>query len=362
MTKITISQLFTIILLGTGLSNHVIVTPILIDASGRDAWISVIIGYVSSLVFSLLLLYVTRQFQSVSLFEWLSFTYSQLLSRIIAIFIVVYLLITGWITLKETVMWTEETFLFNTPTIFIALFLLACSLYISYEKLSVIAICAGVLLPFVLMFGIFVAIGTIPDKNYHLVTPILVENGWQEVLHGAFIVFSSIIEIFLIIILQHQVTQKLKFKHFIVLITFLAILTVGPLLGTIAIFGVEEASKLRYPSFFQWRILGIGTYFNHLDFLSIYQWTSGNFIHLAIILYLITEVFDIKKKKQRVKTQVFICIIYLLVIIAPISNEDYLIFLSRYYYIISSVIGVFITLLIALLIKFSKNRRSPRVE
>jgi len=362
MKKISISQLFAIILLSTGLKNHVIVTPILIDTSGRDAWISVIVGYAFALVFSLLLLYVSRNFQTVSLFEWLSSTYSQQLSKLIAILIVIYLLITGWITLKETVMWTEETFLFNTPTFFIILLLLACSLYISYGRLNVIAICAGVLLPIVILFGIFVALGTIPDKAYKLLTPVLVENGWHEVFHGAFIVFSSMIEIFIIIILQHQVRQSLKFKHLIILITFLSVLTVGPLIGSIAIFGVEEASRIRYPSFFQWRIFGIGSYFNHLDFLSIYQWTSGNFIHLAIVLYLITEVFDIKKKKARIQIQVFICILYLLIILAPISNEDYLYFLSKYYYIISSILGVFIILCIALLIKLSKKRKSPHAE
>lgn len=142
MKKISILQLFTIILLSTGLSNHVIVTPILIDASGRDAWISVIIGYALTIVLSLLFIYVSGHFQTMSVFEWLSTTYSRLLSRIIAILIASYLLITGWVTLKETVMWTKESFLFNTPTIIITLFLLACSLYISYGKLNIIAICA----------------------------------------------------------------------------------------------------------------------------------------------------------------------------------------------------------------------------
>ncbi len=71
-----------------GLTNHVIVIPFLINAAGRDAWISVIIGYIFTLLFSLLLLYVTRKFQSVSIFEWISSTYSRLLSRTIAFFIV----------------------------------------------------------------------------------------------------------------------------------------------------------------------------------------------------------------------------------------------------------------------------------
>ncbi|MFS0590143.1 endospore germination permease [Cytobacillus horneckiae] len=362
MGRITITQLFAIFLLSTGLSNHVIVIPILLNSSGRDAWISVIIGYILILAFSLLILRITRQLQTVSLFEWITTNYSKVLSMIIAVLIATFLVVTGWISLKETVMWTHQTYLLNTPVFFIAFFILGSSIYISYGKLNIIAICAGVLLPLVVLFGIFVAIGTIPDKDYHLITPVLVENGWLDVLHGSLFAFGSAIEIFLLIMLQHQVTKKLKFRHLIFLVVFLSILTIGPLLGSIAIFGVEEAADIRYPAFFQWRILGIGNYFNHLDFLSIYQWTSGNFIRLAIILYLITQAFSIKKKKTRLMIQLGICVLYILLIIAPISDEQFLMFLSHYYYIYSSIFGVFIILFLALLITMSKNKVSNHAQ
>ncbi|MFS0883088.1 GerAB/ArcD/ProY family transporter [Metabacillus niabensis] len=358
MTKINITQLFTIFILSMGLTNHVIVIPFLINAAGRDAWISVIIGYILTLLFSLLLLYVTRKFQSVSIFEWISSTYSRLLSRVIAFLLFIYLTITGFITLKETVLWINETFLFNTPVVVVSLFILTASIYISYGKINVIAICAGVVLPFVIIFGLFGAIGTIPDKNFTLITPVLVENGWKEVIHGSLFAFGSAIELILLIFLQHRVDRELKFLHILLLIIFLSILTVGPLLGSISTFGVEEAGKLRYPAFFQWRILGIGNYFNHLDFFSIYQWLSGAFIHISMILYMITLPFDIKKKKQRFYIQAFICVIYLIVITLPISNEEFFTFLSRFYYIGSIFFGVFITVFIAFLIKTSTNRVS----
>ncbi len=179
MSKINVLQLFSIIILSTGLSNHVIVIPILIEQVGRDAWISVIIGYILMLGFSLLLLYVTKHFQDVSFMHWLSSTYSPLLSKTIAVTIVLFVIVTGWITLKETTMWVDQTFLFSTPTFVIALFLLIPPFYISYGKISVIAICAGVLIPLVVFFGILVAVGTIQNKDYHLITPVLVEHGWQ---------------------------------------------------------------------------------------------------------------------------------------------------------------------------------------
>lgn len=355
MGKITVSQLFAIFLLSTGLNNHVIVIPILIDADGRDAWISILISYAFIILLLPLLLFITKKLQTKSLFEWLTLHYSEWLSKFIAIIISCFLLLAGWVTIKETVLWTNETYLFRTPIIFIALLLLASSFYIAYGKLNVIAICAGILLPLVILFGIFVFIATIPEKNYNLIAPVLVENNWQDVFLGAFFSFGSLTELLLIILLQHQVTKTIKPKHFIVLITFLIILTIGPLLDTIAIFGVEEASTMRYPTFFQWRIVGIGNYFNHLDFLAIYQWLSSTCIRLALILYLITHALNMKDNKKRIWVQASICSIYIISVLVPISDEAFLSFLANYYYLGSSIFGVAFVLIIMLFIKFSRK-------
>ncbi|MCP3740002.1 GerAB/ArcD/ProY family transporter [Rossellomorea sp. BNER] len=356
--QISISQFFYIFLLSTGLSNHVIVIPLLIDAAGRDAWISIIVGYFMSIPFLFLLLYVNKQFKDLSLFQWLKENSSLALSRIMALLIVIFLFITGWITLKETVTWTHETYLPNTPMLVVGFAILAISIYISYGKLNVIAICAGVLLPLVVIFGIFVAIGTIPDKNYALVTPVLVENGWQEVMKGSIYVFGSLVEIFFLIILQHQIIKKLRSSHLLLLSLFLSILTMGPLLGSLTIFGPTEAGRLRYPAFLQWRILNIGQYFNHLDFLSIYQWLSGSFIRLSLILYLITKAFEIKEKKWRLIIQSTICLFFLLMILVPISDGQFSLFLQNYFYLGSSIFAVMITVILSLLIKRSNNRMS----
>ncbi|NGP45077.1 endospore germination permease [Bacillaceae bacterium SIJ1] len=355
MSRITMPQLFAIFLLSTGLNNHVIVIPVLIRAAGRDAWISILIGYALILILSPLFLYVLRQFRDQSLFDWLSENYSDRISKLMAALISIFLFIAGWITLKETILWTNETYLFYTPMVVIALLILASSLYISFGKLNIIAICAGILLPLVVLFGVFVALGTIPDKQYQLVAPVLVENDWFDVFHGAVYSFGSIMELLFLVLLQHQVVQQIKFKHFIALLIFLMILTVGPLIGTIAIFGVDEAANLRYPAFFQWRIVGIGNYFNHLDFLSIYQWLSGIFIRLALILYLITHSFKVTDTKKRFRIQLTIAIVYLLSIMAQISDEQFLSFLSRYYYLGSGIFGISFVLLLFVFIKIPKR-------
>ncbi|OZU87646.1 hypothetical protein CIL03_16295 [Virgibacillus indicus] len=352
--QISIPQFFFIFLLSTGLSNHVLIVPLIIDAAGRDSWISVIVGYLISIPFLLLLLAVTKQLKNTSVFEWLETNYSNTLRKIIALLLFIFLIITGFITVTETVSWTNDTYLPHTPMLVVAFAILAASLYIS-GNIKVIAICAGLILPFVVAFGIFVAVGTIPAKNYSLILPVLVENDWMDVLKGSLFIFGSTTEIFMLILLQHHIIKKVTFRHLFLLSFFLFILTIGPLLGSMAVFGPEEAGELKYPAFLQWRILSIGQYFNHLDFFSIYQWLSGSFIRLALILYLIKETFKFRKPFI---IQVIVCILYLLLLLAPISDEQFFVFLKDYFYLGTSCFAILMIVFMFLLIKKSRNRVS----
>lgn len=354
MNQISISQLFFIFLLSTGLSNHVLIIPLIIDAAGRDSWISVIVGYLLSIPLLLLLWSITKQIKTSSFFELLEAKYSHTLRNIIALLLLVFLTLTGFITVKETVSWTHDTYLLNTPMLVVAFSILATSLYIAGE-IRVIAICAGIIFPFVIAFGIFVAVGTIPDKDYSLILPVLVENDWVDVMKGSLFILGSTAEIFILVLIQHHITKKVTFRHLLFLTFFLFILTIGPLLGSMAIFGPVEAGSIKYPAFLQWRILSIGQYFNHLDFLSIFQWLSGSFIRLALILYLIKETFRFKKP---IIVQIIVCILYIVLILVPISDQQLYMFLTKYYYLGTSIFATSMTLFIFLLFMKSRNRVS----
>ncbi|MFR9721672.1 hypothetical protein ACL00X_20305, partial [Aeromonas diversa] len=75
------------------------------------------------------------------------------------------------------------------------------------------------------------------------------------------------------------------------------ILTLGPTIGAIAEFGPFVAAKQRYPAFEEWRLVSIGRYIEHLDFLSVYQWFVGAFIRLSLLCFLTPDVLQISNKK-----------------------------------------------------------------
>ncbi|WP_241494454.1 GerAB/ArcD/ProY family transporter [Bacillus coahuilensis] len=63
-------QLLLMLILSTGLLNHVILIPNLLSSSGRDSWISVLIAYPIALFFSWMIYYVTKHSSPEGFFLW----------------------------------------------------------------------------------------------------------------------------------------------------------------------------------------------------------------------------------------------------------------------------------------------------
>lgn len=109
-------------------------------------------------------------------------------------------------------------------------------------------------------------------------------------------------------------------------------LTLGPLLGSIAIFGPEEASNQRYPAYEEWRLLKIGKYIEHVDFFSIYQWLSGGFIRISFGLYIIGQLFSFKTRKRNVLIGISSLITFVAVLL-PISDIEFVRFYKMFIFI-----------------------------
>jgi len=56
---------------------------------------------------------------------------------------------------------------------------------------------------------------------------------------------------------------------------------------------------MRFPSYEQWRLVTFGHFFEHADFLSIYQWLSGAFIRISLGLYIALDILGLTGSKRR---------------------------------------------------------------
>ena len=354
-SAIGIIPLFSSLILAIGLMNHVFVIPPLLQEAKRDAWISVLAATVPLLIWICLLYYIMRSTKQQPIMSWVEQHYGRRISWIIRLSVTVYIALIGVTTVKETAMWTHISYLPRTPILVLSLTLIIPCLYAAYYGLRTISIASGIMLPFVIIFGDLVMGSNIPRKDYTLLTPLL-ENGWEPVLRGGIYIGGGLAELVVILLLQHHFKSRIRLSALWLLALFVIVLVLGPLTGAIAEFGPYEAALLRYPAYEEWRLVKIGKYITHLDFLSIYQWLSGAVIRLAISLYILVEVLSLQKKRHKLISILSSSILYVILAQLPVSDMQYVTFLNQIYFPVSLAYGVILTLTLLLLIILAKAK------
>ena len=205
--------------------------------------------------------------------------------------------------MRETLQFVANTFLPETPFVFLlAIFTLLCVMLATTNIQTIVMINVLVLVG-VISFGFFAAFTNLQVKDYNLLRPFL-EDGFQPVIHGMIYPASGIIELIFLIFIQHKVKDQIRFPHFVTMILILTVLTMGPLIGAITEFGPDEAAMQRFPAYEEWGLVTIGNFFEHLDFLSIYQWLSGTFIRVGLLLFIVIDLLNMNGKRKKIWTSI----------------------------------------------------------
>ena len=322
-TTITFFQTVMILMLAIGLMNHVIVLPILMDVAKRDAWISVLMSGLAAILWAVVLYSVLTKTRKVHIFQWINQAYSPFLGIPLALIAGLYMLVLCAVTLRDTSTWIHLTFLPKVPVLVLSFFFgLLCLINASCGIRS-IANTSAILLPFVILFGFFVMFANLPNKRYALIKPYL-EMGMHPVWHGMIYAGAGLIEMVMLLFLQPHIRNKYSLVSVLLLTVILIGLTVGPVMGGIAEFGPDQLSKLRYPAYEEWRLVSIGRYIEHLDFLSIYQWFSGAFIRISLTLFLISDILRIQNPRMKQAVLILAFLISFGFSVSPFSDNFFL--------------------------------------
>lgn len=329
MQKISVLQSYMIILLSAGLLNHVIIIPLLLGASGRDAWLVVLLVLICSPVWVGILSIILNNMNGMHVRDWLTKHFGRFSSAALIVLYSVLVWFMGFISLKDTTTWTIATYMPQTPMLVLAGTTLIGCFFAAFQGLRAIAILSGILLPFVVILGDLVMTANFQFKDYTMLFPLL-ENGTPPLWKGIPYAAGGLLELMVLILFQHQLTKKPSFKSLMLICIILSGLTLGPLMGSIAMFGPDEAAHQRYPAYEQWRMVRLGEYVEHVDFFSIYQWLSGMYIRVSLSLYLLSELW--KLQKYRWSPMFLGALLMLAATLLPISDMLFQDLLSQFYF------------------------------
>ncbi|THF79528.1 endospore germination permease [Cohnella fermenti] len=332
--KITFLQACTMMALMNGLSDHVIVNPMILDSSGRDSWITVSVAGVLFLVWSLMVVAIMRMSGMKPWRQWLRSATMPAVSWLLVAPVCAQLYLIAGMTIVHTASWHVTNYMPDSPELLLVLCLVTLTALLAIWGLRIIAITSGILLPVVIALGMLVGIGNTSQKDYKLLLPIL-ENGWQPVWDGVVYAEAGFVELLLFVLLQHHISAKVKVWQMLAFGLFLVGIMLGPIIGGIAEFGPKEAALQMESPYEQWRLLRIGQYIEHLDFLSIFQWLSGAGVRVSLALFLLVDLLPLKSARARGWTIVGIMLSYIVVIRSPINEYDFYLWMYDYYMPIS---------------------------
>lgn len=316
---ISIVHITLIIMTAIGLNNHVTIIPHVLSAAKRDSWISLLIALVIILLWGSLLIYIHKGTGQQNIFEWIEQHIGKLPKWVLSVFISLVFVLLAAITLREMVSWTKVSYLMVTPSVFqIVLFVLLC-FFLALTSIQTMAIVNFFLLSAIIVFGFFVGIANFQFKDFSLLKPVL-EHGFKPVFSGLIYPLSGMVELIALLFIQQKLHDKVTYKDFFINSIIITWLTVGPLIGAIIEFGPNEAARQRFPAFEEWSLVTIGRYIEHVDFLAIYQWTSGAFIRMSFLLFIALEVFQLKNKRKRLIVLSIFSVIIIILNLIPLSD------------------------------------------
>ncbi|SDN37947.1 spore germination protein (amino acid permease) [Paenibacillus sp. yr247] len=329
--KITALQLYFVLILSIGITNHVLLIPVLLHFGKRDSWVGASASLIPLLIWVCLLYIVVKRTKQLNMMEWIKQRFGKTVVFLFKWGLISIFLIHAFITLKDVVTWTHVSYLPRTPPLMISLVFMIFCFFAARAGMRAIAVTSGILLPVVIFLGYFVMGSNFQFKDYSLLTP-LFTHGYGPTLTSIMLTCGASFELLSIVFLQHHVDTRIRLSSLCILALCVIGLTVGPLTGAIAIFGPFEAADLRYPAYEQWRMVTVGKYVSHLDFFSIFQWISGACVRTSMLMFLSVDVIGIKKKRTRTLIMAGISLFFLAVSLYPTSDNGIVLLIQNWYY------------------------------
>lgn len=319
---------------------------------------SVILALLITFAWLLIVIGISKKLKKENLLKWLSQNMNKWVVIILISLLIVALTLMSALTLRETVTWVNISLLPRTPRFIVALLLGIVCLLMAKTNLKSMCIINQYLLFFIVILGFFVATVNMQYKDYSLLTPMF-EHGYTPIIKGVIFPLSGFAELFFILLIQDQIKETLRYRHFAITAILLAGLTIGPLIGAIIEFGQGEAEKLRFPAYEEWELVSIGHFIEHIFFFVIYQWLTGAFIRISFLFYFIRELLSLTKNYTKHVLYIIFVIVEILTLY-PISDFTYtaILFQILLPFIALFLIGYSILVYLFSLIASKKERRA----
>lgn len=263
---------------------HLILLTLVISHSLRDGWIAAIIGTVLGLIGIIALVKLAQEFPGQSLVQLL-FSHFSWVGKIAGSLYLIYFYLMAALGTRLFIE-SYKLIMKETPMWAFAALIISLTAYIVYLGLETLGRVNQIMLPTLVVIAIAVVFLTMGEhKDYSNLLPIM-GNGIYPVAKGSITVmgwFGGFVIIGMVMPYITRPDKLVKTGIWTAVITLVFFL--GPITGPIALFGVEQAKEMAFPTFSEVRYIVAGTVINRFDAIAVLFWTIGLMVHISLFFY-----------------------------------------------------------------------------
>lgn len=324
MKKLVAGEIF-LAYISVTLTTGVLFLPYLIaGVAFQDAWISVIIGTLGAIPFTLVGLALVNRFPEKGLKEILEEILGKFIGKILGLVYTALFLYISALVIRQL----EEFFILaimpeTPPLAFRILYVLVLMLGVYEGTLAILRTNVYVVPVGVIVIGLVVLLAT-TKMDIDNLTPIF-SIELEGILAGSFLTIGWLLQFPLLVLIFFKYLETAKLKYKIRLEGVLSVIVVGiamiaGALSTTAVFGPRQTATLLYPAFNMARVIEIGGFLEHVEITFVAVWVAGMYITATIYCYmgvlLFASVLGIEKETKKIAIPMAATLLYLPTLIA----------------------------------------------
>lgn len=275
---------------------------IIIENQGTGSVINIL--YVTLLaifaVFVLNKLY--KNFKGMDILDVSNFLFGNKFKFAIGLIYITHIIFAASLLLRNTSENLKTTYFQNTPTPYIAFFMLVGVAYLNRFSLKTIIKCNLIIVPLIAVSFIILFILSSNNFIFERIFPILGYGSKNIFLNGSVNIFCFGNILFLLLIMPYlkDYNHFTKLSYWSIILSGFFIITT--ILGILLIFPVNVASTSNIPLYMQTRTLTFGKLLQRLDALFILIWNLNVLSYLSIIIGFTVSIFKKITNIQSSKT------------------------------------------------------------
>ncbi|CQR48301.1 Spore germination protein YndE [Paraliobacillus sp. PM-2] len=282
--KISVFQMGIMTYLINGATAILIVPSITAQYAGRDMWLSPILSSISGFLIVWITWGLHQLFPGETIIEYSEKILGRLLGKILSFLFLFFLLHTFGTIAREYGEFIVGEILNTTPIVVVIGSMLVVCAFAVRGGIEVIARCAQMFLPIVILFSIIMVLLSIPDFDLTHMSPVM-ESGWKPAIEGSIIPHVWFIELVLITFLfpvLHSHRKALKGG----MVSVLALMVTMVIANLVCLFVLGDVTAtFIFPVFLVGTYISIAEFFKNLDAVILVIWVGGGFIQLSVWYY-----------------------------------------------------------------------------